>query len=298
MFKSNSFLKSSKSLMLFAAPAFILYSVFFIIPSLSSIYYGFTNWAGIEKNIKFIGFENYIKIFSDERVLAAFKNTIFLCIVLTAVQNVLALALAVGLDREIKTRNVLRTVFFMPSVISTLVVGFVWSYIYSPFEGLLNNVFGKLGLGLLQKDWLGDPKIVLYSIMIIILWQCTGYAMVIYLAGLQGISREYYEACDIDGAGPWKKFTMITFPLIAPSFTVNILLSVIGCLKVFDVIYATTMGGPGYATETIATIIFSKAFGSENEFGYATAIATMLFIVILGISAVLVKLLRAREIEV
>lgn len=284
--------------MVFLIPAFILYTVFFIYPSVSSIYYGFTDWAGFEKNIKFIGIENYIKLLYDERFLAALKNTFLVCVILTVIQNALALVLAVGLDIKIKTRNILRTIFFMPSVLSALVIGFVWSYIYSPFDGLLNAILDNIGLTPLERDWLGDPKIALYSIMFIVLWQSTGYAMVIYLAGLQSIPKDYYEASAIDGANAWHKFTTVTFPLIAPSFTVNILLSVIGSLKIFDIIYATTMGGPGYATETITTIIFLKAFGSENEFGYATAIATVLFIIILMISSVLVKFLRAREIEI
>ncbi len=152
-------------------------------------------------------------------------------------------------------------------------------------------------MSFLDNDLLGYTGLVIPSVIMVVLWQCTGYAMVIYLAGLQTIPVEYYEASMIDGAKPWQRFVKIIFPLIAPSFTTNILLSVIGCLKTFDIVYSMTMGGPGYASETIATVIFANAFGTTNEFAYGTTIAVVLFIMIFLVSLVLVKFLREREIE-
>jgi len=281
----------------FIIPALVFYCVFFIYPSICSVFYSFTSWSGLEKVIHFVGFSNYAKIFRDDRVFASLSNTFIITIVVVIAQNVCALALAVALNDKIKTRNLIRTVFFMPALLSALVIGFVWSYILNPVDGLLNTVLDTIGLHALSIDWLGRTDTALYAVIFVILWQCTGYAMVIYLAGLKNVPIEYYEAASIDGSNEWQRFRSITFPLIAPSFTINILLSTIGCLKTFDVIFAMTQGGPGYATETIATVIFAKAFGSENEFSYGTSIAVVLFILIFIVSLFMVNFLRKRELE-
>ncbi len=281
----------------FVVPALLAYIVFFIYPSASSIYYSFTDWHGLEKNIRFVGWDNYARIFRDEAFVTAIQNTAMLVVVVTIVQNAAALALAVVLNGKIWTRKLLRTMFFLPVVLSALSVGFIWSYIYNPIDGVLNVALKTIGLTSLQKDWLGNSDIVLYSVMGIIIWQNVGYAMVIFLAGLQGVSASYYEAASMDGAKAWHKFRHVTLPLIGPAVTVNVMLTVIGCLKMFDIIYATTGGGPGYATETIATLLFSNAFGGRNEYGYGSAIAIVLFGLIFVVSTLMVKFFRSREIE-
>ncbi|WP_158289320.1 carbohydrate ABC transporter permease [Paenibacillus flagellatus] len=281
----------------FVLPALAVYIVFFIYPSVGSIYYSFTDWHGLEKNIAFVGWDNYARIVQDEAFATALSNTLRLVVVVSIVQNVAALALAIGLNGSIRTKKLLRTMFFMPAVISALSVGFVWSYIYNPVDGILNAALRAVGLSAWENDWLGNADIVLYSIMGIIVWQNVGYAMVIYLAGLQGISDSYYEAAAIEGAGPWQRFRAITLPLIGPATTVNVMLSVIGCLKMFDIIYATTGGGPGYATETIASLLFSNAFGGRNEYGYGAAIAIVLYVLIFVVSWIMLKFFRSREVE-
>lgn len=281
----------------FMIPALILYCVFFIYPSAGSLYYSFTDWSGLSKDIDFVGFRNYIRIFNDEALIEAIKNTVLLVVIVTVLQNVIALALAEALNGNIKTRNILRTIFFLPAVMSTLAVGFIWSYLYNPIDGIINMLLKNIGLSALAQDWLGNPDIALYAIMFIMIWQNAGYSMVIYLSGLQSISESYYEAASIDGANYVQKFKHITFPLIGPAITINIVLCVIGGMKTFDVIYATTGGGPGYSTETFASILFRKAFSGMVEFGYGSAIAVVLFAVILLVSNLLTNVLRKREVE-
>lgn len=282
----------------FVIPALILYCVFFIYPALSSVYFSFTDWSGLNKDINFVGIQNYLRIFQDDIFAKGLKNTLIIVVTVTIFQNVIALALAEGLNSNIKTRNILRTVFFLPSVMSTIAVGFIWSYIYNPVDGVLNVLLEKIGLSFLANDWLGNIDIALFSVMAIIIWQSMGYSMVIYLSGLQSISESYYEAADIDGANYLQKFRHVTFPMISPAITVNVMLCVIGGMKTFDVIYATTGGGPGYETETFASVLFGKAFSGLNEYGYGTAIGVVLFIMILIISNVITKFLRKREIEI
>lgn len=297
LIKVKSFVMSDNvAFFTFVIPALILFGVFFIYPSVGSIYYSFTDWHGLDKNISFIGMQNYLEIFHDKALYASMKNTFILTGIVTVIQNTIGLILALALHRNIKTKNVLRTVFFLPSIFSTLAIGFVWSYIYNPIDGILNLFLSKAGLSFLTCDWLGDPRLALFSIIIIGLWQSSGYSMVIFLAGLDSIPDTYYEASQIDGAGPFQKFINITFPLIGPAITVNVLLAVIGCMKTFDIIYATTGGGPGYATETFASMLFTTAF-KNGEYGYGTAVAVVLFLMILLISQVLGEFLRKREVE-
>ncbi|MFC5405362.1 carbohydrate ABC transporter permease [Cohnella soli] len=281
----------------FLVPALVLYCVFFIYPSVGSLYYSFTDWTGLSKEIDYVGFRNYVRIFSDEALIDAITNTVLLVVIVTVVQNVFALALAEALNGNIKLRKLLRTVFFLPAVISTLAVGFIWSYLYNPIDGIINALLKSIGLSALAQDWLGNPDTALYAIMFIMIWQNVGYSMVIYLSGLQSISESYYEAASIDGANYAQKFKHITFPLIGPAITINVVLCVIGGMKTFDVIYATTGGGPGYSTETFASILFRKAFSGMAEFGYGSAIAVVLFVVILIVSNLLTKFLRSREVE-
>lgn len=282
----------------FIIPALVLYCTFFIFPALSSVFYSFTDWTGLNKEINFIGIQNYINILQDDAFSKAIKNTCLIVVIVTVVQNVAALALAEALNGNVKARNILRTMLFLPAVMSTLAVGFIWSYMYNPVDGIINELLTKAGLAFLTNDWLGNADIALYSVMFIMLWQSTGYSMIIYLSGLQSISESYYEAADIDGANYFQKFRNITFPMIAPAITINVILCVIGGMKTFDVIYATTGGGPGYETETFASVLFSKAFRGMCEYGYGTALGVVLFISILIVSNVITKLLRKREIEI
>ncbi|OXM16973.1 carbohydrate ABC transporter permease [Paenibacillus herberti] len=278
----------------FIAPAFLIYTIIFLGPVITSFYYSMTNWNGLYKTMDFVGLRNFIELTSDEDFLNALRNTFWFTLFIVIFQNGLAIPLALALDSKIKTKSMLRAAFFVPAILSPLVVGYTWSYIFQP-NGLLNVLLGKLGLTAWQQSWLGDPKYALYSLVVIVLWQYVGYSMVIFVANLQTIPADYYEAADIDGAGGWRKFTAITFPLMAPSLTINVVLASIGSLKAFDIIYVTTKGGPYHATETVTTLLYQKAF-SESSFGYGTAIGVVMFFIILIISFLQIVVLRRREV--
>lgn len=281
---------------LFYFPALLFVSFFFIYPSISSFYYSMTNWDGLRQTSDFIGLENFGKLFLDRKFYSSLKNTFTYAFFVVVLQNIAALALAIALDSPLRSKNALRTIFFAPAVLSALVVGYTWSFIYNPLFGVLNSILSKIGFETLAFDWLGDPKLALGCVITITIWQFTGYAMVIYLAGLQGIPAELYEASSIDGTNWWQKFVHVTFPLIAPSLTINVLLSMIGSMKTFDLIYVTTKGGPGYATETIATVLYFEAF-QTNRMGYGTSIAVVLFLIIFALSLIQLSILRKREVS-
>lgn len=280
---------------LFIAPAFLIYTVIFLGPVVTSFYYSMTNWNGLSKTMDFVGLRNFAHLASDAAFLKALRNTFLFTLLVVLLQNGLAIPLALALDAKLKTKALLRAVFFSPAILSPLVVGYTWLYIYQPQSGLLNSLLRAGGLGDWEQPWLGDPKFALYAIVLIVLWQYVGYSMVIFIANLQSIPGDYYEAADIDGAGGWRKFRSITFPLMAPSLTINIVLASIGSLKAFDIIYVTTKGGPFQATETITTLLFSTAF-SRNQFGYGTSIGVVMFFLVLIVSVLQIVLLRRREV--
>lgn len=278
----------------FIAPAFLIYTVIFLGPVISSFYYSMTNWNGFTKTMDFIGFSNYAYMFGDPTFMKAMRNTFIFAGLIVIFQNGFAIPLALALDSKIKTKSLLKVVFFAPAILSPLVVGYTWLYIYEP-EGMLNMLLRAIGLGGWEQTWLGDPKFALYAIVVMVLWQYVGYSMIIFLANLQTIPGDLYEAADIDGAGGFRKFRYITFPLLAPSMTINVVLASIGSLKAFDIIYVTTKGGPFQATETITTLLFTTAFKKDN-FGYGTAMGVIMFLIIFLISVVQILLLRKREV--
>lgn len=282
--------------LLFMLPAFIVYSLFVMVPMLGSFYFSFTDWNGLNPKYNFVGINNYQALIHDSEVWIALKNTIVFAVLVTVIQNVLSLLLAVLVDGSSWVKRFLRVVYLIPALLSALAIGYVWSYLYNPVQGVINMALQNIGLENWGQDWLGDPKWSMYSVVFTNIWQWMGLSMIIYLAGLQAIPGDLYEAADIDGASNWSRFVKITFPLIAPAFTVNILISIIGSFKVFDIIYVMTKGGPGTATESLAILLYKKAF-NFNEMGYGTAIAIVMFLIILIISIFQLRILRRRELE-
>ena len=199
---------------------------------------------------------------------------------ITVIQNGFGLLLALGVNTIIKSRNVLRVFLFAPAVVTPIVTAYLWRNLLGP-DGAVNSLLGAVGLESWQQDWLGDPQLALWSIVGVIVWQFAGYSMVIFLAGLQSVPKEIYEAAAIDGAGPVRRFWSVIRPLLAPAFTINLMLSIIGGIKLFDQVYALTGGGPGHATDTISTLIYKDAF-TLGEFGYSIALAVVLTIIVAG----------------
>lgn len=273
----------------FILPAFVVYLLFSIVPFLYTFYYSFTDYTDMNPvNLSFVGLKNYIKVFNTPLMITAIKNSVLYAIMLTSLQTILALPLAVLLDKKLKTRNLLRAVFFFPAVFSSLIIGYLWNFIMSSSDyGLINNLLHQLGFGTFNFF---TANRALFSVILTQAWQWTGWAMVIYLANLQSISPDLYEAADIDGAGGIKKFFYVTLPLMCPSVKIIVVTGLIGGMKVFDIIYSMTSGGPGNATETVMTVMMKKGI-SDGFYSTGSAFGVCFFAIVLVISAVVTKLM-------
>lgn len=278
-----------KYFVIFILPALIIYLLFSITPFLYTIYYSFTDYTDMNPiNLHFVGLKNYIKVLQTPVMLAAIKNSVIYAILLTGFQTLLGLPLAFVLNQKLKSRNLLRAVFFFPAVFSSLIIGYLWNFIMSSSDfGLINNILHQLGLGTLNFF---TSKNALYSVILTQIWQWTGWAMVIFLANLQSISPDLYEAAEIDGANGLKKFMCVTLPLMCPSVKIVIVTGLIGGMKVFDIIYSMTSGGPGDATQTVMTVMMKKGI-SEGFYSTGSAFGVCFFIIVLAISAIVTKLM-------
>lgn len=278
----------------FTIPAVVVILLFVEIPFLMSILYSFTKWNGLEKVPTFIGLQNYVELLTNDKDLVrALGFTLIFTVMMVVLTNLVALLLAILLDSNIKGRNILRAAFYVPNIISLIVIGYVWRFIFSKaFDSLYNLTH----LGIFQLSWLGDSKIAFLSVVIVSVWQAVGFYLVIYIAGLQTVSKDIIEASYIDGASGVKRFFTITLPLIMPSITVSVFYSLANALKTFDVIFSLTFGGPGTATTTIALDIYKTAF-SDNRFGYGSAKSVVLFLLILLITVLQVAFFKKKEVE-
>lgn len=294
MMRINKFEKTINKFV-FIFPSFLIVTLFITYPFLSGLNLAFSDWNGMSKNIHYIGLDNFKEIFTDSVFYLALKNTIIFTVLVTVIQHIISLSIAVFIDKQMKGAEFYKTILFIPALLSTVIIGLVFSTILSPINGTLNSFLAAIGFDSLSNtDWLGNPNISLYAVIFTNIWQYIGYSMVIYLAGLQAVSSEIIEASKIDGANSWQVFRHIEFPSIAPSFTINTVLSVVGCLKAFEIIFVMTGGGPGNATELIGTYIYNRGF-TGSRFGYGTAVSLVLFIFIVAVSFIQVKVLRRRE---
>lgn len=279
--KKYNLLNRELSYFLFLLPALLIYCLLFIYPTLKTALYSFTNWSDVNPvHVKFIGFSNYVSLFKDSLYMDGIKNTLIYAFLTMVGQNVLAIPLAVILNKNLKTKNLLRAGFFLPGVFSLLVIGFLWGFMYSTSDfGLINQFLGWLGFG--KVNFLGNPHLALFSIIFTQIWQWVGYTMVIYLANMQSISSDYYEAAKIDGANELQSFWYITLPLLIPAITFSTVTAMISGLKVFDIIYSLTGGGPGHSTESIVTLMLKKGL-SDGFYGFGAAFG-IVFVIIVGI---------------
>jgi raffinose/stachyose/melibiose transport system permease protein len=277
----------------FVLPAAVLYAFAVLVPSLRGSAFAFTDWDGVSQTVNWVGFRQFTRLFSDPNALTAIKNTLLIAVAVTVIQNVLGLLIALGVNSGIKSRNILRVLIFAPVVITSIAVGFLWKNLFNPAGGI-NEILRSIGLGSWSQNWLGDPNVALGAIVCVAIWQFVGYSMVIFLAGLQGIPNELLEAASIDGAGPIRRFWSVVRPMLAPAITINVMLSIISGLKMFDQVFAMTQGGPGGATNTISTLIYSNAF-ALGRFSYGAALAVVLTIFVALVSAAQYWLLNRKE---
>lgn len=266
-------------------PMLILYLTFIIYPFLSTIFYSFTDYSSWKLfDYQWVGLKNYLSVFQTKNQIDAIVHTLKYAIIITVVQAVAAVGLAVLLNKKMRSTNALRGIFFFPAVMSPLVVGYIWSFLFSTSSyGPINNIL--TGLGLEKINFFGDPNLALYSVIFTQIWQWTGYNMVIVLANLQTIDQSYYEAAEMDGASEWQKFWKITLPLLYPSMNVVLVTSLIGGLKVYDIIISTTNGGPFYATTTIIQSIIGQAIGG-GQYGWGAALSVMFLLIIMAFTKI------------
>lgn len=278
-----------------AVPALLIFSFFFILPVLFSALMSFTDW-NINRfyTPKFIGLENFTYIFKDPKFRLSSVNTAVFAVATAFLKTVVGLGLALALNRQLKSRNLLRTLFYLPAVLSMVVVGIMMKSIFR-MDGLFNQFLSLIGLGAWQMDWIANRKTAMIIVIIAEVWRWAGFNMAIFLAGLQSIPSDYYEAARIDGASSFQQLRKITLPLLISSFTVNIVFNTIGGLKVFEQVFVITGGGPGFQTQVLSTYIFNSY--SSGLLGRSTAMSILLFVVVYLVATLVNRLLSKKEVD-
>ncbi|MDC7287826.1 sugar ABC transporter permease [Blautia schinkii] len=280
----------------FMVPALLLYLIFFIIPNSAGIGLAFTDWnVHYFDDFRFVGLENFRKLFSERVFWTAFTNTIFFSVVTVIGKCILGFVMALLVTKGTKFNAYIRTITFLPVMISGIVVSIIFISIYNPDTGILNEFLRNIGLESLAKQWLVDSKYAMGAIAAMDIWQWTGFNMVIFLAGMQSIPSDYYEAAKIDGASKFQEIRYIMVPLLVQSFTVTFIFSIISGFKVFAQVYGTTNGGPADATQVMGTFLF-KNF-SDGYYGYSAAVGVVFLLMTTLVALIFLGILRKKEVE-
>lgn len=277
-----------------AVPAVILFAVFFVYPLGRGVGISLTDYDGISAPA-FVGFKNFVEFFHDERALKDILNTLQFGLISAALLNISGLIYALIFDNNTTIKRVCRTIVYIPAVISGLIMGYIWLMILSPETGILYKILQLINAQGLFKDFLGNMDTAMWLIIAVNVWQWVGGPMIIYLAGLQSIPVELYEASKMDGANYLTNLWNITLPLLIPSIKINVITNIIGSLAVFDIIAALTDGGPGYATESLSMFIYRNTYGGSA--GYATAVAIIMFFIVLIPVILSLTVMRSKEVE-
>lgn len=280
----------------FVVGALSLYVLFFVLPSLMGFFYAFTDWSSYSSELHFVGLKNFALIFSSSQgYLHYISNTILFTVTTIIVKTVISLGLAVLLTQGVRRLAPLhRMVMYLPAVLPMLAVGLIFKSILNPATGLLNSLLRGMGLDFLAQQWLVDPSWAMPSVIGVDTWKGVGYLMVILIAGIEAIPGEYFEAAAMDGASGWKIFRHITLPLLTPVLAVTTVLNLLYGLKVFDIIFVLTHGGPGRVTDTVYTVVFDEF--SKGRYGVATALSSLLFLAMVGLSYFVIRIMN-REVD-
>lgn len=272
--------------LLFIVPALVLFLVFNLYPLMRTIQLSFCEWNGIDKDMLFIGFAQYKHIiFNNPAFWKSMWNAAYITLLCLTLQNGLALLLAILVNRQIKGENIFRVIFFLPPVLSGIVVGLIWKFIYDGNFGILNTCLISLGFEQFKDfAWLSEIKTALSSVAVVHMWKGFGYGFIIFLAGLQIIPNELYESAEVDGANKWQQFINVTVPSMIPVFTMVSVLTVLGAMQIFDLIYSMTQGGPAGHTDVPITKIYQ--YMNNGEFGYSTAMAVVFGMLLLIVSLI------------
>lgn len=274
----------------FVVPAGLLFAFAVLVPDIQAVVYSFTNWNGLSGTFNFSGLDNYIAAFQNDHFVSGLIHTVLLTVMITLAQLFFGLLLAVALTSRVRSQTALRALFFAPVVMTSVAVGYVWKFIYAP-TGVLNELLSAVGLGGLNRDWLGDPSINLASIALICVWQSVGVTMAIYIAGLESIDSELLEASSIDGANAFQRFWYIRRPLLAAATLINVVLCTVGSLRVFDQIFITTQGGPARSTSTLATMTYTDGFVPGN-YSYGITLSVILAVFVGAVAIVQFRVVK------
>lgn len=278
---------------LFVLPCLLLVGGIFYTPFVMSMYYSLTKWDGIAKAPQFIGLQNFQTLLTDSGFVNSIVFTAKYSILFIIITNVLALLLAVMLVQKFRLANVLRAAFFVPYIMSMIIVGFIWRFIFSQGFKALQESTGNPIFGM---SWLGEPNLAFISVMVVSIWQAVGFYIVLYIAGLQAIPEDVMEAATVDGASKTKRFFKITLPLLAPSITTCVFMSLTNSIKVFDIILALTAGGPGDSTYSVTLNIYREAF-QNNNYGLGSAKSLCLFVMVVIITTFVLRVFKKREVD-
>lgn len=290
--KKSKVLNRNHILFLFTLPILIMYCVFFIIPLLMGMKNSLTDWSGTSPDYSFIGIKNYIDIFQDERFRNALIFNFKYTILLTVGTVIISLIIAIVLNQKIRGRGFFRSVFFLPAILSLVTVGLIWNELFYRVIPLIGEA---TGWGLFESSWLGSPKLAMYAILLVNLWQGCATPIVLLIAGLQSVPQDLYEAAAIDGANAWQRFKSITIPYLIPVLNIVIVTSVKGGLTTFDYIKAMTDGGPMQSTESVGILIYNHAM-QEGRFGYSVAESMILFLIIALVSIVTMRMTENKKV--
>jgi raffinose/stachyose/melibiose transport system permease protein len=279
----------------FLLPALLIYGLFALYPMVDALWLSFFDWDGVSADRDWVGLENYVQILTRDPVFwTAVQNSVIWVVLSLIIPTAIGLGFAVALDQKLRGRNVLRAALYLPAIIASIAVATMWSWMYNPFLGLVNAVLEALGLEWLIQDWLGDPDVALYSVLVAYVWQSAGVAMVLFLAGLQNVPPELKEAARVDGANHRQTFRAVTFPALMPTFVVVTVLSIISSLKVFDLVYGMTGGGPAQSTQVLALWSYTQSF-RLHDYGNGMAVAMVLLAVTLLVVVPYYAWIRRRD---
>lgn len=283
----------------FLAPSLLLYAVFVLYPYIQAFWISLHQWRGVSANKKYIGLDNYRKLADDDNFWNALRHNGEMLIVLPIFTIGLAMLFAtlfVQGGKGVRGSNFYRVTFFFPQVMSVVIVGILWQYIYNPNSGLVNGFLNAVGLDSLERAWLGDTSTALWAVAAVIIWQAVGFYMVLFVAGMQSIPVDYYEAARLDGAGRFRQFKDVTMPLLWENIRVAIVYIAIAALDLFTIIQVMTEGKPQRSTDVVARYMYEQAF-KNSQFGYASAIGVVLLILTLGLSLILLVFSRRDRLE-
>lgn len=299
-------LRKAKNIIVFLTLPLLLYISWVIYPLIRTLTLSFTNWDGISKSIEFVGLDNFVRLFQDSVFWTALFNNLIWIVAFITVPTSLGLAIAMVLNREGRFNRFLKISYYLPMILSFAVIALVWSWIYHPALGLLNSTISFflktlsfLGLKVnpqaaFKIGWLGDPNLTLWSIIAASIWRQVGYVMILYLSGLKSLKPQIIEAGRVDGAEGWTLFRYVIFPMLAPVTTIVIVLNIIDALRVFDIVYVMTRGGPFHSSEVLANYMYIQSF-NNYQWGYGSAIGVILFLVTLGFIVTYIRQIAKEE---